>query len=58
MWRLYGVMGIVSYQLHTKRAVVDDLIVQVDVHQRLCLGAVVTGAKSDGHKSLVTHLGE
>lgn len=50
-------MGIASYQLHTKGAVVDGLILQIDVHQRLGLGAVITGAEGDGHKSLVTHLG-
>ena len=44
-----------TYQFHTEGAVVDGLILDVDVHQGTGLGAFVAGAESGRHECLVAH---
>lgn len=46
----------ITYQLHTQGAVVDGLILQINIQQRFVLTAVITRAKRDGQKRLVAHL--
>lgn len=45
----------ITYHLYTEGAVVDGLILNVDVHKRTGSPTVVTWAKSGRHECLVTH---
>lgn len=45
----------VTYHLHTEGAVVDGLILNVDVHKWTGIPTVFTWAESGRHECLVTH---
>lgn len=47
--------GYITYHLHTEGAVVDGLILNVDVHKGTGFPTEVAGAKSGRQESLVTH---
>lgn len=44
-----------TYHFHTEGAVVDGLILNVDVHERTSVRAAVAGAKSGRHEGLIAH---
>lgn len=54
-WVYFSEFWLITYHFHAERAVVDGLVLDVDVHQWTRVRAAVAGAKSGRHKGLVAH---
>lgn len=46
---------LITYHLHAEGAVVDGLVLDVDVHERAGVGAAVARAERGRHERLVAH---
>lgn len=58
-WILPGFLReseLIRYHFHAEGAVVDGLVLDVDVHQRTGVGTAVTRAKGGRHERLITHV--